>query len=106
MGQPYFVVSIEPETREVVIGTKEAMMRTGLVAKEANWFIERPTEPLRCQVQIRYNADAVDATVYVNGDDEFTVEFDVAEAGVAPGQAAVIYEGNRVLGGGWIEKSL
>lgn len=106
MGQPYFVVSIEPETREVVIGTKEAMMRTGLVAKEANWFIERPTEPLRCQVQIRYNADAVDATVHANGDDEFTVEFDAAEAGVAPGQAAVIYAGNRVLGGGWIERSL
>ena len=82
------------------------MMRRGLVAGDAIWFIDPPCEPLRCQVQIRYNADAVDAWVNVNQTGQFTVEFDTPEAGVAPGQAAVIYQGERVLGGGWIERSL
>ncbi|MGV3483106.1 MAG: tRNA 2-thiouridine(34) synthase MnmA [Planctomycetaceae bacterium] len=105
MGEPHFVVRIEPESRQVVIGPRQAMMRRGLVAHEANWFIAPPSGPLRCQVQIRYNADAADAWVSVNELNQFTVEFDVAEAGVAPGQAAVIYQGNRVLGGGWIHSS-
>lgn len=106
MGEPHFVVRIEPETRQVVIGPKESMMRSGLIATGVNWFISPPNKPLRCQVQIRYNADAADAMVFVEDGDRFRVEFDVAEAGVAPGQAAVIYQGDRVLGGGWIDESL
>jgi tRNA-uridine 2-sulfurtransferase len=110
MGEPHFVVRIEPESREVVIGPKTAMMRSGLVADDANWFIEPPArlqgEPLRCQVQIRYNAAAVDAIVTVIDEKRFSVAFDEPEAGVAPGQAAVIYQGDRVLGGGWIHHSI
>jgi tRNA-uridine 2-sulfurtransferase len=106
LGEPHFVVRIEPDTRKVVIGPKESMMRTGLIATQVNWFIDPPNQPLRCQVQIRYNSDAVDATVFVESNDQFRVEFDAAEAGVAPGQAAVVYDGDRVIGGGWIERSL
>ncbi len=106
MGDPYFVVRIDPESRQVVIGPKESMMRRGLVAKEANWFGPTPNQPLRCQVQIRYNSGAADATVIVIDRERFEVQFDESEAGVAPGQAAVIYVGNRVLGGGWIESSI
>ncbi len=106
MGEPHFVVRIEPQTCEVVIGPRPAMMRSGLVADGANWFIDPPSQSFRCQVQIRYNADAADATVTVDHANQFTVAFDVPEAGVAPGQAAVVYQGTRVLGGGWIERSL
>jgi len=105
MGEPHFVVRIEPESRDVVIGPKSTMMRSGLVANDANWFIDPPSTPLKCQVQIRYNSDAVDAVVTVEDEHSFSVHFDVPEGGVAPGQAAVIYDGNRVLGGGWIERS-
>lgn len=106
MGEPHFVVRIEPESRQVVIGPKQAMMCRGLIANSVNWFIDPPVQPLRCQVQIRYNADATDALVTVHDVDKFSVEFDTPEAGVAPGQAAVIYQHNRVLGGGWIHSSL
>ncbi len=105
MGEPFFVVRIEPATRQVVIGRKDAMMSRGLIANQANWLTETPAEPFRCKVQIRYNADAVDAVVSVDADQNFSVVFDELEAGIAPGQAAVVYEGDRVLGGGWIESN-
>lgn len=108
LGQPHFVVSIEPQTRRVVLGSKQALLRQGLVAREANGLTRRglrPGDSLTCQVQIRYNSDAEPATVTVEPGDRFVVRFDSPQAGVAPGQAAVIYDGTRVIGGGWIERS-
>ena len=106
MGEPYFVIRIDPETREVVIGPMQATLRRGLLATGANWLIDPPENPLHCRVQIRYNSGATDAVVNVVDADRFTVEFDIPESGVAPGQAAVVYdEKDRVLGGGWIESS-
>ena len=106
MGEPYFVIRIDPATREVVIGPMKATLRRGLVATGANWLIDPPKNPLHCRVQIRYNSSAADAVVSVVDAERFTVEFDIPESGVAPGQAAVVYdEQDRVLGGGWIESS-
>jgi len=59
--------------------------------------------PIRCQVKIRYRSRAVDATVEPLPGGRFSVRFDEPCHGVAPGQAAVCYDGDRVLGGGWIE---
>jgi tRNA-specific 2-thiouridylase len=109
LGEPHFVVRIEPETGRVVLGSKDALLRQGLVAKEVNWLVDPPVDQdgsLRCRVQIRYNSDAENATVKVESDHTFSVRFDEPQAGVAPGQAAVIYDGTRVIGGGWIERSL
>jgi tRNA-specific 2-thiouridylase len=109
LGQPHFVVSIEPATRRVVLGSKESLLRCGLVAKEINGLTARglrPGDSFPCHVQIRYNSDAEPATVTVEPDERFVVRFDQPQAGVAPGQAAVIYDQTRVIGGGWIERSL
>jgi len=106
MGEPFFVISIEPKSNDVVIGPMQATLRRGLAATDANWLIEPPVKPLRCRVQIRYNSGATDAIVHVKNVNEFDVEFVVPESGVAPGQAAVVYDDrDRVLGGGWIESS-
>lgn len=102
-GQPRYVVRIEPETRRVVIGTKEDLARSELTAGEANWLIDEPAGPLRCQVKIRYRSRPVDARVTALSSGRFHVTFDEPRHGVAPGQAAVCYDGDRVLGGGWIE---
>jgi tRNA-uridine 2-sulfurtransferase len=59
--------------------------------------------PSRCAAQIRYNAAPAAATVNVDGDGRLHVTFDEPQYGVAPGQAAVCYDGDHVLGGGWIE---
>ena len=102
-GEPRYVVRLEPATRRVVLGTYEELARRELTVAEANWLIEEPEEPLACQVKIRYRSRPVDAHVTPLPNDRFHVQFDEPCHGVAPGQAAVCYQGDRVLGGGWIE---
>ena len=104
MGTPHFVIRIEPESRNVVIGPLESLEREGLVADEANWLIESADIPDRVSVQIRYNGSPKPATISIDPADSsiFRVQFDNPELAVAPGQAAVVYDETRVLGGGWI----
>ncbi|MCC7083460.1 MAG: tRNA 2-thiouridine(34) synthase MnmA [Pirellulales bacterium] len=103
MGEPYYVTRIEAETRRVVIGRHEELARRGLTFDRANWLVEALAAPMRCEVQIRYNSAAKPALLTPLSNDRFHVQFDIPRHGVAPGQAAVVYDGERVLGGGWIE---
>ncbi len=104
MGTPHFVVRIETETNRVVIGHQDALARDGLVANEANWLVDPSTLPEQVGVQIRYNGSPLPARVHVNPDqpDQFEVKFDEPQLAIAPGQAAVVFDKTRVLGGGWI----
>jgi tRNA-specific 2-thiouridylase len=106
MGEPFFVVRIEPETRRVVIGKKEELARRELTAGRTNWLIDNPPAPgdwFRCTAKIRYNSPRHPATCEVLPGDRLQLVFDEPRYGVAPGQAAVCFDGDRVLGGGWIE---
>ncbi len=103
MGEPRYVIRIEPDTHRVVIGTHDDLARDELTAAEANWLIPEPTEPLQCEVKIRYRSRPIRATVKPLPEGRFHVHFNEPCHGVAPGQAAVCYDGDRVLGGGWIE---
>lgn len=105
LGEPAFVTRIIPETNEVVLGNKEALSRKTFEADEANWLIEDPANlPRSVGIQIRYNGEPKMGCVTLLDEESsrFQVEFDQPERAVAPGQAAVIYDGPRVLGGGWI----
>lgn len=112
MGEPYFVVRIEPESHNVVIGRKEELGCLQLTAKDTNWLVDftpdgaeiRPGQELRCEAQIRYNSRSAPATVHIS-ENGLSVEFDEPQFGVAPGQAVVCYSGQQVLGGGWIQSS-
>jgi len=105
MGEPYFVVEIDPESNRVVIGKKESLAKTGLTAGEANWLVNPDTLPERVWVQIRYNGSAHPARLMVDqtSPERFQVTFESPQDAVAPGQAAVVYDGTRVIGGGWID---
>jgi tRNA-specific 2-thiouridylase len=103
LGEPRYVVRLEADTRRVVIGGKDELLRSTLKANRANWLIDAPVEPFKCEVQIRYNSTAAPATVTPLDGGRFEVALDAPRHGVAPGQAAVCYAGDRVLGGGWIE---
>ncbi|MEL7498947.1 MAG: tRNA 2-thiouridine(34) synthase MnmA [Planctomycetota bacterium] len=103
MGEPYFVVRIEPLTNQVVIGKLEELGRKSLTASKTNWLVDVPNEPFSCLAQIRYNSSAHPATATVIEGDRLEVNFDSPQNGVAPGQAVVCYDGDRVLGGGWID---
>lgn len=101
-GEPRFVVRIEPDTRRVVIGTKSDLGRSSLEADRLNWLVESPSSEIRCTAQIRYQHTPAHCTATWTGDDRLQVEFDEPQFGIAPGQALVLYDGDRVLGGGWI----
>ncbi|MBI2480674.1 MAG: tRNA 2-thiouridine(34) synthase MnmA [Planctomycetia bacterium] len=103
MGEPYFVTRIDPKLNQVVIGQRDALVRDELTAADTNWLVDPPTGPFRCFAQIRYNAIATSATAEVLPDRRLHLNFDEAPFGIAPGQAVVCYDGDRVLGGGWIE---
>ncbi len=103
LGEPHFVVRIEPGTRRVVLGSHEEIRGRTLVADQANWLVPTGTLPKTAEVQIRYNGSPHAATVELDEDpSQFRVTFDQPVAAIAPGQAAVVYDGPRVLGGGWI----
>ena len=103
LGEPRFVVRIEAETRRVVLGRKEDLARSELTADRSNWLIEPPAGPRRCLAQIRYNSTASPAVVETLPGARLRVTFDAPCYGVAPGQAVVCYDEDRVLCSGWIE---
>ena len=95
---PLYVVRIEPESRRVVVGPKAALAVRSARLSDINWLGEAQRESLSAKVR----SMARPAAVLFDGD---SILFDQPEYGVAPGQAAVIYDGDRVLGGGWIEST-
>ena len=103
MGERYFVIRIEPDTRRVVIGHHDELARSQLTAGACNWHVDPPSGEFRCSAKIRYNSPPSPATAEVLADGRLSVNFDEPRHGVAPGQAVVLYDGDRVLGGGWID---
>jgi tRNA-specific 2-thiouridylase len=102
-GERRFVLDIIPETREVVVGDPQRLLANGLVASQINWLIEPPADPLSCTVKIRYRHPGAAGIVTANSDGGARVAFAEPQSAVTPGQAVVFYDGERVLGGGWIE---
>lgn len=101
--EPLFVVEIRSESNEVVVGTLEDLGRTELVADRLNWLVDQPEGEFDCFAKIRYNSARQPAKAQVLEDGRLAVRFLQPVNGVAPGQAVVCYDGNRVLGGGWIQ---
>lgn len=106
LGEPYYVIRIEAQTGDVVLGLREELACRGLIARQVQWLVDPPDQPLACLVQVRYRAVPLPALVSAIDGDSWQVDFQAPCLGVAPGQAAVWYDGNRVLGGGWIDQSL
>jgi tRNA-specific 2-thiouridylase len=103
-GEPLYVIETQPQSRRVVVGRSEELLRTNLTAREANWVsIAEPRHPVPGRVKIRNKHEAAAATVTALGGGRFEAHFDEPQRAVTPGQAAVIYDGDLVLGGGWIE---
>jgi tRNA-specific 2-thiouridylase len=101
--KPLYVLRVLPETRTVVVGEDEHLAASELVAREASWIGDAPAQPMRAQVQIRYRHPAAAATLTPQPDGRVHVAFDAPQRAVTPGQAAVFYDGDVCLGGGWIE---
>ncbi|MFM6947425.1 MAG: aminomethyltransferase beta-barrel domain-containing protein, partial [Aquirufa sp.] len=105
-GFPAYVTEIRKETNEVVIGQMEDLDRTGMWVGQMNLqkYASIPEGGLESLTKVRYK-DAGTMSHIEQIDQKIRVEFHAKVSGIAPGQAAVFYEGNDVIGGGWILKS-
>jgi tRNA-specific 2-thiouridylase len=100
-----YVTALDPELRAVYAGPKEALLRNELTAGAANWIMEEaPTKPFEALAKIRYNSEAVPATVIPLPDSQIRVVFKEAQPAITPGQVLAVYDltDTYILGGGWI----
>ena len=100
---PVYVIAIDPATARVTVGPREMLMSDRLTASRANWHAD-VGGAFDATVQIRYNHRGAPGRVTVTGDETFEVAFSEPVSAVTPGQAAVVYDGDRLLGGGWIDQ--
>ncbi len=102
--EPLYVIATEPATRRVVIGANDELLRAKATLNTVNWIsIANPSTPVRAEVKIRNKHAAAPATLLPLGSDRAEVQFDEPQRAVTPGQGAVFYCSDLVLGGGWIE---
>jgi tRNA-uridine 2-sulfurtransferase len=102
-GGPLYVLSLRPADRQVVVGPKASLERTRLTASGVNWIVDEPRAPQRITAQIRHRHPPAAATVRALSDRRAEVAFDAPQIAVTPGQAVVFYDGDIVVGGGWID---
>jgi len=102
-GAPVYVVKIDPDAKKVIVGPKEALLCPEIGVSELNWLAAEPVTatPRAVRVKVRSTTSPVPASIYKT-EQGIRVRFDEPQPGVAPGQACVVYDGDRVLGGGWI----
>ena len=100
---PMYVLALRPADQQVVVGPKAALERTVLTASGVNWIVPEPAGPRRVAAQIRHRHEAAPATVRALGDARAEVVFDAPQLAISPGQAVVFYDGDAVVGGGWID---
>jgi tRNA-uridine 2-sulfurtransferase len=103
MGSPLYVIQIKNDTRQVVVGRDEELYTRTLRARRVNLIsTDAIGEPMRVAVKIRHKHQPAGAVIEASGADEVLVTFDEPQRAVTPGQAAVFYDGEVVVGGGWI----
>jgi len=103
--RPMFVVEIRPSSREVVIGPREELLGRGVVAREVNWLVDAPAVGDEVEIQIRHRAAPARGVLARVDAHEIEIILADAVSAITPGQSVVFYEGQRVLGGGVIERA-
>ncbi|MBI3011023.1 MAG: tRNA 2-thiouridine(34) synthase MnmA [Candidatus Omnitrophica bacterium] len=106
-GKPLYVVAMDRPRNRLIVGSREDLLGRTLFAERVNWVsIPPPAQPLRAWAKIRSRHEAAAACVSLEPGDRARVELDEPQQAIAPGQAVVFYDGDVVLGGGWISKTV
>jgi tRNA-uridine 2-sulfurtransferase len=101
--EPLYVVKVDAEKNQVVVGSVDYLLKREMIVTRPNWIaVETLTESLRVSVKIRSRAEEATATIAPYQDGNVLVTFDEAQRAITPGQAAVFYDSEVVVGGGWI----
>ncbi len=102
--EPLYVIGIDPEKNKVIVGTKEQLPGHSFIASKTNWIVfDEPKETFKTFARIRYRHQEAPALVTPLADGRVKVEFEEPQRAITPGQAVVFYDGDIVVGGGWIE---
>ena len=104
-AEPMYVVDIRPADRAVIVGTRDELLGHGVIAREMNWLVDAPVVGTQVEVQIRHRSVPAPAEIIRIDHDEIELALQQPVAAIAPGIFLVIYDGDRVLGGGIIEAS-
>jgi len=100
---PLYVLEIHPDSREVIVGPEEELFSRELRADRLNWIsIAELTEPMRVTIKVRHRHEPAAATLSPGADGTVTALFDEPQRAITPGQSAVFYQDDEVVGGGWI----
>lgn len=103
-AKPLYIVKIDTEKNQIILGDSEAVKGKELIASDISWMaIAGLRENIRAKAKIRYNHSKADCEVFPFSDSKIKVLFDEPQHAITPGQAVVLYEGEKVLGGGWID---
>ncbi len=104
--KPLYVVQIERAKNQIIVGEKDELDEIEFTCKGVNWVaFDAPNEPVRAEVRIRYRHKPESATIYALPDNRAKIVFDEPTSAITPGQTTVFYNGEEVVGGGWIEKN-
>ena len=100
---PLYVIALNVQEKKVIVGEKPYLNKQELIAADCNWNIEMPAATIKAACRIRYRHFEVPALLEPLDRNRVRVVFDQGQDGITPGQAAVFYDGDLVIGGGWIE---
>jgi tRNA-specific 2-thiouridylase len=104
-SKPYYVCGLDTARNVLIVGEKGDLLSKSCAVDKINWIIPPAKSPVRLETRVRYRSPAADSTVILSGKRSATVQFDSPQSSVTPGQGAVFYRGDEVLGGGWITRS-
>jgi len=103
--KPLYVVKINRAKNQIIVGERDELDSLEFTARNVNWVaFDKPIKPVCAEVRVRYRHAPAPATIYALPDERARIVFEKPQAAITPGQAAVFYTGEEVLGGGWIEK--
>jgi tRNA-specific 2-thiouridylase len=102
--RPRYVIDIDPQTNRVIVGDEEDLVREGFEVDRTNWLRGEPGASERITVKIRYAHPGAEATVQALPGGKARIQLDTPQRAITPGQAAVFYDGDVVVGGGWITR--
>jgi len=103
VGEPRYVIALDPAANRVIVGEDAALRRAVCEVEAVNWIAGAPpTQAMRAHVKIRHKHEAASSAIEPLGSIAARVTFDSPQRAITPGQAAVFYSGEVVLGGGWI----
>jgi tRNA-uridine 2-sulfurtransferase len=102
-GSPLYVIELRGDKHQVVVGMNEELSSRTMLVKKLNWIaIADLHSPMRVKAKIRHRHEPAEAVIEKTGADEVVARFDIPQRAITPGQAAVFYDGDVVVGGGWI----